>query len=240
MTDKSCLNAKYFIDEYVFNCPFCNRNNVEYNIKSRGKFDWSNLLECYVFYIKCSSCRKLSMHLSYEDVATHHSYGVLRFDIKKGEGIDEKFFYSIPTSFFVLDNRIPKILRELITEAEGCLNGNFLTGASACARKIIYELSTLEGAKGNDYNERIKSLKVKRPDVEGDYFDTLVTIQEFTSSKVHEESYDGWESKHLKLILSTVTKILGEMYVLPAIRQDNRKSILKLKKTLIGGTKTKK
>ena len=90
-----------------------------------------------------------------------------------------------------------------MTEAEGCLKSNFLTGASACARKMVYELAIIEGAEGDNYEDRIKSLKGKRTDVEEDYFDTLLTIQQVTSTKVHEKSYDGWESKHLRLMLST-------------------------------------
>lgn len=68
-----------------------------------------------------------------------------------GEGaiLDDAMFYSVPTSFFVLDERVPHVLRDLLTEAEGCLKSNFLTGASACARKIVYELAQIENATGD-------------------------------------------------------------------------------------------
>jgi len=121
-----------------------------------------------------------------------------------------------------------------MTEAEGCLKSNFLTGASVCARKMIYELAILEGAEGDNYENRIKSLKQKRTDVEEEYFDTLLTIQQVTSEKVHEESYDGWDAKHLRLILSTLSEILGLMYVIPELRKEKRKSILSLKEELMG------
>lgn len=235
MTDQSHLDAKYFIDEHVFNCPFCNRNNVEYYLDYKHQFDWSRNKECYVYFANCTSCGKKSMHLSFENIDIRNYAGHrYRFIIDEGEEIDDKFFYSVPTSFFALDDRIPKVLRELITEAEGCLKSNYLTGASACTRKIIYELAIIEGAEGDNYEDRIKSLKVKRTDVEGDYFDTLLTIQQVTSDKVHEDSYDGWEAKHLKLILSTVNEILGMMYIIPAIRLEKRQAILDLKKDLIG------
>ena len=52
--------------------------------------------------------------------------------------IDSSIFYSVPTSYFVIDKRIPKIIRDLITEADGSLKMNFLTGSSACMRKAIY------------------------------------------------------------------------------------------------------
>lgn len=151
------------------------------------------------------------------------------------EDLDNLFFYSVPTSFFVLDSRIPSIIRELMTEAEGCLKSNFLTGASACARKIVYELSVLHKASEDNYEARIKSLKTIIPNVDPTYFDTLLTIQQVASTKVHEESYDGWEAKHLRLILSALSEVLTEIYVVPAIREEKRKAILDLKSEIIGG-----
>ena len=109
----------------------------------------------------------------------------------------------------------------------------FLTGASTCARKIIYELGSLQKIDGDNYEDRIKSLKDKHPEVEPTYFDTLLTIQQLTSSMVHENSYDGWQSQHLKIILATLREILHELYVVPALRDDRRKSILNLKKELL-------
>lgn len=235
MPDLSELDTKYFIDNNVYNCPFCNRRHVIYTVRDHRKFDWTEDKECHVYFVKCHSCNGVSMHLTFEEIAlrTISSRGC-RFNIGEGEDLDEKFFYSVPTSFFSIDGRIPKILRELMTEAEGCLKSNFLTGASACTRKIIYELAILEGAEGENYNERLKSLKKVRPEVDDEYFDTLLTIQQVTSDKVHEESYDGWESKHLRLILSTLKEVLDAMYVLPELKKDKRQSILDLKKEILG------
>jgi hypothetical protein len=144
----------------------------------------------------------------------------------------------VPTSFFVLDKSIPKVFRELITEAEGCLKSNFLTGASACTRKVVYELALKEKAEGGNYEDRIKSLKAKRPDVDSTYFDTLLAIQKVTSDKVHEQSYDGWQSKHLRVILSALREILREMYVVPMLKEQKRKEILKLQEEVLGDKKT--
>ena len=62
-------------------------------------------------------------------------------------------------------------------------------------------MAILEGAEGEDYDDRIKSLKDKRPDVTDTYFDSLLSIQKVTSDKVHENSYDGWNGQHLQLML---------------------------------------
>jgi len=233
--DNSRLDSKYFIDKYVYNCPFCNRRNVSYFISQKSSFDWAPEKKCYIYFAVCNSCGQESMHLSFEDIAIYTiPSGKYRFEIIEGEELDNKFFYSVPTSFFSLDKRIPKPLRELITESEGCLKSNFLTGASACARKIIYELAILQKAEGINYDERVKSLKKIRSDIEGDYFDTLLTVQQITSEKVHEQSYDGWQAKHLRLILSTLVELLNIIYVIPEIRKEKRKAILSLKDEILG------
>jgi hypothetical protein len=148
--------------------------------------------------------------------------------------LDDFFFYSVPTSLFSIDVNVPREVRELLSEAEGCLKSNFLTGASACGRKIIYEMAVREGADRHDYETR-KSLKNKHPDVAPVYFDTLLTIQNVTSEKVHEGAYDGWNAKHLRVILSALRDVLQEMYVLPAMRDKLRSEILLLKEEVSKG-----
>jgi len=236
MADDSHLDAKYFIDGNIYNCPFCNRRHVSYTIQSTHDFDWTDKKACRAIFVKCNSCEKQSMHLTFNEDLTYESrYNALEF---RGPKIDEEIFYSVPSSSHVVDARIPVVLRELLAEVEGCLKSNFLTGASACARKLIYELALKVGAEGDNYEDRIKSLKKKLPTVDPTYFDTLLTIQQVTSAKVHEESYDGWESKHLRLILATLHEALQQIFVVPKIREEKRKAILDLKAEVLD-TKTK-
>lgn len=212
MTDESHLDQKYFIDKYVYNCPFCNRNNVEYRTRGNVSFDWSKERKCYVYFVRCASCEHVSMHLSYSNMTGRYDDGRFSEEIKD---IDSMLFYSIPTSFFNIDSRIPKVIRELITEAEGCVKMNYLTGASACTRKAIYELTVKEEAEGEDYESRIKYLKGKYPSVAPSLFDVLCHIKDMTSDKIHEQSWDKWDSKHLMLFLETLKAILHDIYVLP-------------------------
>jgi hypothetical protein len=242
MPDHSHLDSRYFVDHLVYNCPFCNRRHVTYSIFDHVKFDWTDKKPCSAFFIQCGSCSKKSMHLTFEKIGFTHigDYGGhnrYRFDTVKdvdiGEKLNQAFFFSVPTSFFVLDERVPRTLRELLTEAEGCLKSNYLTGASACARKIVYELGVLSNAVGESYDDRIKSLKDIHPELEPAFFDTLLTIQQLTSTKVHENSYDGWEAKHLRVILASLGDVLHEIYVVPALRADRRQAILSLKSELV-------
>ncbi len=233
MTDQSYLDDMYFVDQYIYNCPFCNRRHVSYDISRHYSFNWTNEKECFVYFVKCKSCEMESMHLSFHDLPVDSDYRGQKFSEEVSD-LDDLFFYSVPSSFFTVDKRIPRILRELFAEAEGCLKSNFLTGASACARKIVYELSEREDSEGDDYETRIKSLKSKFPGIDPTYFDTLLTIQQVTSEKVHENAYDGWQSKHLRVILAHLLEILNEIYVLPKVRNEKRKSLLEMKEEVLG------
>ena len=222
MTDQSHLDQKYFIDAHSYNCPFCKRGHVSYDVTSVHTFHWSFDKTCYVYFVVCKSCQHVSMHLSYVVLVTVTNIGNFRqltTTFRKDVDLDSQIFYSVPTSFFVIDDRIPKVLRELITEAEGCLKMNFLTGASACTRKAIYELTVKEKAAGKDYEGKIKDLKHKHSSVDPTLFDVLGHIQGMTSDHVHEQSWPHWDTDNLKLILETLKAVLHEMYVVPKERQ---------------------
>ena len=136
--DLSHLDKKYFIDPFKYNCPFCKRNHVSYFLEAAGHFNWSENKICYVYLVQCASCEKSSLHFSFEKFIKEGSFNKIYFanDID----IDSKLFFSQPSSSFVLDNRIPKKIRDLIFESEKCRQANFLVGSSACIRKAIYEL----------------------------------------------------------------------------------------------------
>jgi hypothetical protein len=241
MNDQSELDKKYFINERVYNCPFCNRRNIIYYLKDYFEFDWRNDKKCFAYLVICSGCDKVSMHLSYQDIRDKESRVYIYQKpyplFSKGIDIDSSIFYSVPTSFFVIDNRIPAVIRELTTEAEGCLKMNYLTGASACTRKAIYELLVLEGMTAGDYKERIKSLKKKHSSIDPTLFDILSHIQDMTSDKVHEQSWDKWDSPNLKLIIEATKAVLYEIYVLPKIKQERSLQIQRLQENV---TKDKK
>lgn len=230
--DFSDKDAKYFIDPHVYNCPYCKRRNVKYSLYQEYKFNWSAHKICYVWFVKCADCERLSMHLSFEDIEKKSYQGVRQGEFNSGIDIDSKIFYSVPTSTFAIDSRIPAIIRELITEAEGCLKMNFLTGASACMRKAIYELTVVEKCEGKGYEAQIKFLKTKYSQIDPDLIDVLAQIQDMTSDKIHEQSWPEWDSPNLKLIIETLKAVLFEIYVEPEIRKGRVSSIQKLKEAV--------
>ena len=230
--DKSYLDNKYFIDRSVYNCPFCNRRNVIYSLTNHLEFDWDTEKKCHVHVAECSSCNRQSMHLSFDSISysgrTNMGY-MYRMFVSDIEDIDSHIFYSVPTSFFTIDSRVPKIIRELITEADGSLKINYLTGASACVRKSIYELLVYEEFADGAHKDRIKSLKGKYPSTDPELFDVLGHIQQMTSDKVHEQSWDKWDSPTLRLIIETLKEILYEIYVLPDERKQRKNAIQQLR-----------
>lgn len=251
MADLSSLDKKYFVDDYKYNCPFCKRGSVSYSVVGKSSFDWSNDKKCYLYIVKCESCDKRSLHLS--EYSFYINPEIDRFSFIEGikdgsdkdweKRIDEFMFYSQPTSFFTLDERIPREVRELITEADNCLKMNLLVGASAALRKSIYELIRKEGAAVKnektgltDYKDSIKNLKEGFLRVQGDLFDALGSVQEMASDIIHEASWDKWDSQKLRALIELTSAVVHEMYVIPD-EQKKRAGVISEIKSLFSGDK---
>ncbi len=248
--DLSHLDKKYFIDAHIYNCPFCKRNNVSYSLVDRFAFHWGEHKICYGYIVKCNSenCEKTSMHLSFQELReSYRQYNQTYYKDKFMDGldIDAALFFSQPTSYFILDNRIPEKVRELIYEAEDSRKSNYLVGASACLRKAVYELlehekSIVKNTKTGhaDYQESIKTLKAKFPAVAPEPFDALGHIQEMTSDNVHEGSWEAWDSTKLRFIIELAKATLHEMYVVPEERKE-RLGLLGQMKTAFSNSKSR-
>lgn len=237
--DQSELDKKYFLDAKTYNCPFCKRGSVGYRVLWATSFNWSHDKTAYLYIVRCNSCAKESLHLSYTDFENAQSSGftspldddaqdIVDFD---EETLDEWFFYHQPTSFFTVDSRIPEKIRTLITEAEGCRKMNYLVGGSGALRKAIYEFLDEQEAEGDTYEDRIKWLKTKYPYIPSEYFDILANVQDMTSENLHEQqgSWESWDNKDLRLLVTTAKDILQEVYVRPAQNQETLKEVLELK-----------
>lgn len=242
--DQSHLDRKYFIDKYKYNCPFCNRKSITYTVVGRFDFCWSNDKVVFGYRVICggSSCRKVSLHLSYHDIeiSDHQFWKIIDGEkavyISELEELDALFFYHQPTTFFTIDSRVNEKIRKLVSEAEGCAKMNYLVGASGCLRKAIYELLELEGIpkeneKGAelDYGDRVKVLKSKYPLVPPEYFDALANIQGMTSEQLHEGDWKPWTQDEFRFLVETTKEVITEVYVRPQEKASVLQKILSLK-----------
>ena len=227
--DLSHLDKKYFIDPHIYNCPFCKRNNVSYSLIHTFSFHLGEYKTCYGYIVRCDSdgCEKTSMHLSFQELRSHSRHAGYSGRFMDGLDIDAALFFSQPTSYFILDSRIPEKVRELIYEAENSRKSNYLVGASACLRKAIYELLEHEKSIAKnpktgyaDYQASIKSLKEKFTNVASELFDALGHTQEMVSDNVHEGSWEAWDSPKLRFIIELTKATLHEMYVVPEERKE--------------------
>ena len=254
--DESHIERRYFIDENKYNCPYCNIRSINYWVDVNGSFDWTRQRKCYYYIVICDHCKKKSLHFSNYNLYINgqqftsppralSTAGHLTQILKDGKNIDlldGAFFYHQPTTFFTIDNRIPEVIRELISEAEGCRKMNYLVGASGCLRKAIYELLKKEkipkeeNKKPLKYEDRIEKLKQKLKNIEPEYFDTLGSIQGMTSSTLHEGEWESFSSPQLTFLIETTKEILCEIYVIPDERKDKKTILQKLKEQF---TKTK-
>ena len=59
-----------------------------------------------------------------------------------------------------------------------------------------------------------------------------------TSDKIHEQSWNKWDSNYLRLIIETLKTILHGIYVLPQVKAERLRSIQKLQDSLKKDKKT--
>lgn len=237
--DESYKDQKYFVDDDKYNCPFCNRRHVTYSVTNKFDFDWSRNNKVYGYIIKCESCQKESLHLSNFDWYQEYGYPYFKMppynmkDEAKAnydvEELDRYFFYKKPTSFFVIDNRIPEVVRKLISESEGCRDIGYMTGASGALRKAIYKFLKHEQLKNKTYEDKIKELKHKYPKVPEEYIDALSNVQGMTSTNLHEDfDFDAWTSDEFVFLIKAFRELMVEIYVKPDERSNTLKQVLDL------------
>jgi len=111
--------------------------------------------------------------------------------------------------FFVVDSRVPAPIRQLLDEADGCLNMAFMTGGTACARHAVQAVLSTEGVQADDYSASLIALSAKHAAIAP----TLFQILELLGAGDAPLRPDA-----LKALIATVKAIVYEIYVLGAER----------------------
>ncbi len=231
-------------DKYLFSI-FVECSHCHYISMHLSKYDFSNqdhvflLLSSYSTeyrtyseHLQESNEEKISFCKKFFEITYPNSNSTYLeyMDISDNEliEIDKNIIMNIPSSFFIIDDRIPRKFRDLIAEADKCVKNNCLTGASACIRKTIYEFIVKENLEGDDYDSKIKSMKIIYPNLDNTYVDLMSKIQGITSDQVHERSYENFNSEDAKAYIELLKEIFNEIYVIPDELISKHKNILSL------------
>jgi hypothetical protein len=107
--------------------------------------------------------------------------------------------------FLVVDRRVPEPIRQLLEEAEGCLNMSFAVGGSACARRAIRKAFEIEKVEQPDFGAGLLALGQKHPAVAPTLFQIMNVLGN------GDEPLPG---DALKALIATFKAVLYEMYVL--------------------------
>jgi hypothetical protein len=247
MSDQSDFEGKYFIDGQKYNCPFCSVRGAKYSVVDNTSYNKDDENIVYVYIVECDLCEKQSIHLSDWSWNTSTDYSKrlanpftnrprnLSYDKypEYSKQIEPKldlfFFYHYPTSFFTIDVRIPKTIRELVSEAENCKKMNFLVGASGALRKAIYKFLKHERAEGKHYEDKIKWLKIKYPNIDADYFDVLASIKDMNDQNLHEEDWEPFGGTEFDELIGATKATLNEIYVEPIVKKRIKEKIFGIK-----------
>ena len=120
--------------------------------------------------------------------------------------------------FLTVDNRAPAAIRELISEADGCLKAGFLTGGTVCAQRAIQTLLQHEGAEGASYEARLHALSQKFPSVPQSLFALCIRLGEPPS-----KDHPALDVERLKVLTVALKIMLYEIYVLGPDRVERLK-----------------
>lgn len=232
-------SKKRIINAQQHNCAHCGTKGANYHDIKLVITDDNKDKKLGLLCIRCSCCEKTTTHLikNLSDYAKnfeflgHSDYSGCfyqhgtNFPVTESvDTLDDNIIMSIPTPTFIIDSDIPEKLRNPLIEAGKCLKENALIGASACVRKAIYEFLLMEKATGDNYDEKIKSIKSKWSHLE-EYLDVLRGIKGVVSDQVHEDSFEAFKSEHIKSYIDILEEIFKEIYVIPRKRTERKTAI---------------
>lgn len=109
-----------------------------------------------------------------------------------------------PPRFLNVDSRVPAPIRQLLEEADGCLNMAFVNGGTACARRAIEGILATERATGEDLDECLGKLKEKHPAVAPTLFQILTMLG---------DGDDPLPADALRALIATIKAVVFEVYV---------------------------
>jgi hypothetical protein len=126
---------------------------------------------------------------------------------------------SVTPRFLTVDRRVPDAIRQLMDEADGCLNMNFSVGGSACIRRAIRKTFEVEEVEADDWASSVHALADKHNGVAP----TLFQVIELLGAGDEPLHIDA-----LRALIATFKGILYELYVLGEERAESLAYLSKL------------
>jgi hypothetical protein len=133
---------------------------------------------------------------------------------------------SVSPTFLASNDHVPQALRDLLNEADGCLQSGFLTGGTACARRALDLLLTVAKTKGEAYEERLDSL-CERHGVPKALTNILAQCG---NASVTEGT--KFSTEVLQLFVVTMRAVVYELYVLGPERAERLQYVSSLVKAV--------
>ncbi len=121
--------------------------------------------------------------------------------------------------FLTVDERVPEAIRQLLEEADGCLNMTFSVGGSACARRAIRKTFEVEGVDEEDFAASTHALAQKHQGVAPTLFQ-VIELLGAGDEPLHADA--------LRALIATFKGILYELYVLGEERAESLAYLSKL------------
>lgn len=122
--------------------------------------------------------------------------------------------------FLTLDESVPRPLRALLDEADGCLRMSFLVGAGACAGRTLDLLLAEQGLTDGERGEQILQLGKKHPAVSESFLRGL--------SLVMNNPTGSWDEARATLSIAILKAIAYEIYVLGPERKERAAYVIEL------------
>jgi hypothetical protein len=121
--------------------------------------------------------------------------------------------------FLTVDRRVPDAIRQLVEEADGCINMNFAVGGTACVRRAIRKTFEVEEVEGDDWADSVHALAEKHNGVAP----TLFQVIELLGAGEEPLQMDA-----LRALAATFKGVLYELYVLGEERAESLAYLSKL------------
>ena len=132
-------------------------------------------------------------------------------------------FMPIPTTlpkFLTLDDSVPRPLRALLDEADGCLKMSFLVGAGACAARTLDLLLAEQGLSEGERADQILQLGKKHPAVSESFLRGLSLVMNNPSG--------SWDEARATLSIAILKAVAYEIYVLGPERKERAAYVIEL------------